>query len=152
VVEQDIQTSNFSIFPRQDYGPEGQIVGITYVVDNTVAVTVRDLGSIGAVLDAAIQAGANSISGIRFDVEDREAAQQQAMVAAVENARERAEVLAGAANVELGAVMSIQSYMGGGTPIPFEANMVMADAAMGVPVSPGEMQITVDVSVIYEIQ
>ena len=112
-----------------------------------------DLANIGAVLDAAVQAGANSISGIRFDVEDREAAQQQAMTAAVENARERAEVLAGAADVTVGQVLSIQSYLGGGTPIPFERNFAMADAAaMEVPISPGEMLISVDVSVIYEIQ
>jgi uncharacterized protein YggE len=153
IEEDDVQTANFSIMPRQNYGPEGEVEGITYVVNNTVSVTVRDLDSIGAVLDAAVQAGANSISGIRFDVEDREAAQQQAMVAAVENARARADVLAGAVNVQLGAVLSIQSYITGGTPIPYEKNTVLADAAtMEVPVSPGEMQISVDVSVVYEIQ
>jgi len=153
IAEKDIRTSNFSIHPRQNYDTEGKITGITYVVDNTVSVTVRDLGNIGAVLDAAVQAGANSISGIRFDVEDREAAQQQAMTAAVENARERAEVLAGAADVAVGQVLSIQSYLGGGTPIPYEKSFVMADAAaMEVPISPGEMLISVDVSVVYEIQ
>jgi len=152
IAENDIQTSNFSISPRQDYGSDGEIVGITYIVDNTVAVTVRDLNSVGAVLDAAVGAGANSISGIRFDVEDREAAQQQAMEAAVDNARTRAEVLAGAANVQLGAVISIQSYLGGATPIAYEKSQVMADTAASVPVSTGEMQISVDVSVVYEIQ
>lgn len=153
IAEKDISTSNFSIFPQQNYDAEGKITGITYVVDNTVSVTVRDLANLGAVLDAAVQAGANSINGIRFDVEDREAAQQQAMTAAVENARERAEVLAGAADVEVGQVLSIQSYLGGGTPIPYEKSFVMADAAaMEVPISPGEMQISVDVSIVYEIQ
>jgi uncharacterized protein len=152
VADEDIRTTNFSISPRQDYSSEGELGGITYLVDNNVAVTVRDLDNIGAVLDSAVQTGANSISGIRFDVEDREAAQQQAMEAAINNARSRAEVLAGAADVELGAVLSIQSYVGGGTPIPYEKNLVMADAASSVPVSPGEMQISVDVSVVYEIQ
>lgn len=153
IAEKDIRTSYFNIHPRQNFDSEGKIKEITYVVDNTVAVTVRDLTNIGTVLDAAVQAGANSISGIRFDVEDREAAQQQALVAAVENARGRAEVLASAANVTLGDVISIQSYLGGSTPIPFERGLVMADAAsMEVPISPGEMQINADVSVVYEIQ
>ncbi len=153
IAEKDIRTTNFSIHPRNNYNTDGQITGITYVVDNTVSVTVRDLTNIGTVLDAAVQTGANSISGIRFDVEDREAAQQQAMTTAVENARERAEVLAGAANVSLGQVISIQTYLGGGSPIPFERGVVMADAAaMEVPIAPGEMQISVDVSVVYEIQ
>ncbi len=153
IAEKDIRTMNFSIYPRNNYDPDGQMTGITYVVDNTVSVTVRNLSNIGAVLDAAVQAGANSINGIRFDIEDREAVQQQALTAAVENARARAEVLAGAAEVTLGQVLSLQSYLGGSTPIPYSAGFALADAAaMEVPVSPGEMQITVDVSVVYEIQ
>jgi uncharacterized protein YggE len=154
VAEKDVETTNFSIHPRQEWDNDGQPTGITYVVDNTVMVTVRDLGQVGALLDAAVQAGANQISGIQFDIEDREAAQQQAMTAAVENARARAEVLAEAAGVTLGEVLSIESYLSGGTPIPYERNVVMADAAMGmeVPVSPGEMQIDTGVSVVYEIE
>jgi len=153
VADKDIRTSNFSIYPRQEWDNNGQPTGITYVVNNTVSVTVRDLSTIGDILDAAVQAGANNIYGIQFDVEDREAAQQQAMVAAMENARARAEVLAGAAGVELSQVMSIQSYLGGGTVIPYDKSYVMADAAAGnVPVSTGEMEITAEVSVIFEIR
>lgn len=155
IAEKDIKTSNFSIFPRQEYDNQGQPTrAVTYVVDNSVSVTVRDLTIIGAVLDAAVQAGANNIYGIQFDVEDREAAQQQAMTAAVENARERAEVLASAADVTLGKVISIQSFLGGSSPIPYGRAFAMsADmAAESIPVSTGEMQIMVDVSVVYEIQ
>jgi len=152
VAEDDIKTTNFSIYPREERDNEGQTTGINYVVNNTVSVTVRDMDQIGLVLDSAVQAGANNISGIQFDVEDREAAQQQAMTAAVENARARAEVLAEAAGVVLGDVLSIQTYLGGGMPIPLERGVVMADAvAQEVPISPGQMQVTVDVSVIYEI-
>jgi uncharacterized protein YggE len=153
IAESDIRTTNYSIWPRNDFGPNGEIVGTTYVVDNSVQITVRDLDQIGDVLDAAVKSGANSIGGIQFDLSDREGAQQQAMVVAVDNARERAEVLAQAAGVEVGAVMTIQSYLGGGTPVPFEKSLAVADAAgMGsVPVAPGEMQIQVDVSVVYEI-
>jgi uncharacterized protein YggE len=154
VAEDDVKTTNFSIYPRQEWDNEGQPTGITYVVNNTVSVTVRDLEQIGTLLDATVQAGANRISGIQFDVEDREAAQQQAMTAAVENARARAEVLAQAAGVTLGDVLSIESYFYGGTPIPYERNVVMADSAAGmeVPVSPGEMQINADVNIVYEIE
>jgi len=153
IADEDIKTSNFSIYPRQERDNEGQPTGITYVVNNTVSVTVRDLDQIGSILDSAVQVGANTINGIQFDVEDREAAQQQAMVAAVENARARAEVLATAADVSLGDVLSIQTYLGSATPIPYEKTFAMADtAASSVPVSPGEMQIMVDVSVVYEIQ
>jgi uncharacterized protein YggE len=153
IAEKDIKTSNFSIYPRQEWDNEGQPTGITYVVNNTVSVTVRDLDQIGSILDSAVQAGANTINGVQFDVEDREAAQQQAMVAAVENARARAEVLATAAGVELSDVLSIQTYLGSTNPIPYEKTFALADtAASSVPVSPGEMQIMVDVSVVYEIR
>lgn len=153
IAENDIKTSNFSIYPRQEWDQDGKPVGVTYMVNNTVSMTIRDLTQVGSVLDAAVQAGANNIHGIQFDVENREAAQQQAMTAAVENARERAEVLAAAAGVELADVLSIQTYLGGGTPIPYEKTLVMAEGAGGsVPVATGELQITVDVSVIYEIR
>jgi uncharacterized protein YggE len=155
VAEKDIQTSNFSIYPRQEYDREGQPTGeITYIVNNTVSVTLRELDNIGTVLNAVVSAGANTINGIQFDIEDREAAQQQAMVAAVENARARAEVLAAAAGVDLGDVLSIQTYLGGGSPVPYvkSYDLAVQESAMGVPVSPGEMQIMVDVNVIYEIR
>lgn len=154
VAEKDIQTSDFSIFPRQEYDNTGQPTGtITYLVNNTVTVTVRDLDNIGIVLDAAVKAGANNIYGIQFDIEDREFAQQQAMTIAMENAQARAEVLAEAAGVELGDILSLQTYLGSGSPIPYVKGYEMAvqETAMSVPVSPGEMQVIVDVSVVYEI-
>ena len=155
VAENDIQTSDFSIYPRQEYDAQGQPTGeITYVVSNTVSVTVRDLENTGSVLDAAVQAGANNIFGIQFDIEDREAAQQQAMTAAMANAQARAEVLAEAAGVELADILSLQTYLGSNSPIPYGRSFDMAvqEAAMSVPVSPGEMQIMVDVSVVFEIR
>ena len=115
---------------------------------------IRDLENIGSVLDAAVQAGANNIFGIQFDVEDREAAQQQAMTAAMANAQARAEVLAEAAGVEIGDILSLQTYLGSSSPIPYGGayDMMAEQAAMAVPVSPGQMQIMVDVSVVYEIR
>lgn len=153
IAEQDIRTSNFSIFPRQNYDNEGNLQEIVYVVDNSVQVTVRDLDSIGEILDAAVSAGANSINGIQFTIEDPSAAYDTAMAAAVENARSRAEVLAEAAGVELGEVQSINSYVNGG-PIPFsqDVRMEMAAADASVPISPGQTEISVEVSVVYNIQ
>lgn len=152
--EKDIQTSSFSIYPRQDYSPEGRIQGITFVVDNSVFVKVRDLDGIGEVLEAAVQAGANSISGISFSVEDPKLAYEAALEAAVLDARSRADVLARAAGVQLGAVQSISSYVSGG-PVPFyrEFSADLAQAAGGeVPISPGQTEISVEVSVVYAIR
>lgn len=150
--EKDIQTSNFSVYPQQEWGPDGQVTGVTYVVDNTVLVAVRDLEQIGQILDEAVKAGANSISGIQFDVVDREAANQQAMQAAIANAQARAEVLAEAAGVQLGAIQTIEASMSSIQPYPVERAYAMDATQAAVPVSPGQMQISYEVYVIFTIQ
>jgi uncharacterized protein len=149
----DIQTTNFSIYPRQDYDQNGKPTGITFIVDNTVYVTLRDLEEVGAFLDAAVKAGANSISGIQFDVENKTEALSAARKAAVADAQAQAEELAQAAGVELGPVQSISSYAN--YPVPIEATkaaVMMDSAAASVPISPGQMTLTVDVNVVYQIQ
>lgn len=154
--EKDVQTSNFSIYPQQIYDNEGKFLGIKYVVDNTVFVTLRDISQLGDLLDAVVKAGANSINSVQFDVEDREAAFSIARVEAVENAEKQAQELAEAAGVTLGEVQTISSYSGG-APIPlydykggYGGGAAMAEA--GVPVSPGQMVLTVEVNMVYEIK
>lgn len=152
VSEDDIRTTEFSIFPRRDFDEEGEPREITYEVRNTVFVTVRDLEMIGQVLNAVVEAGANNITGIQFDLDDRSAAESDALQAAVADARSRAEALAEAADVELGAVQSINTMVSGGVPQPFFARGALEEAAAEVPVSPGQMEISVQVTVVYELQ
>jgi len=157
VDEKDIQTTNFSIYPRQEYDDQGKLTGeITYIVDNSVFVTVRDLDKIGEILDEAVKGGANSISGIQFDVADNSKAVSEAREAAVKSAQVKAEELAKAAGVTLGEIQTINEYSGA-PPVPISESKVgvrmMADMVEAeVPVSPGQMTVTVDVNVIYEIR
>jgi uncharacterized protein YggE len=150
----DIKTTNFSIYPRQDRDNEGILRQVYYVVNNTVLVTVRDLDSLGEVLDAVVQAGANSINNISFDASDRESAYQDALEAAMENAIARATILAEAAGAELGDVQNIYTNIYGGGEVVVERAVSMDFAAEGasVPVSAGQMEIRVEVSVVYEIK
>ena len=97
IAEKDIRTNNFSIYPMYQYTPDGQRGDLTYSVDNTVHVTLRDLEIVGELLDAVVSSGANNISGIQFDVENKEAALAQARKDAVGNARQLAEEMAEAA-------------------------------------------------------
>jgi uncharacterized protein YggE len=154
IAANDIQTTNFSIFPQQQIDPQGRTTGeIQYVVNNSVQVTVRDLDQVGDLLDAAVQAGANSIYGIQYDVEDKTEALAGARQEAVANARELAEELAQAAGVSVGEVQSI-SIGGAGypTPMPLFRGGDMAQAEAAVPVNPGQMHLTVDVTVVYTIE
>lgn len=155
VAEADIQTTNFNIYSYEDYSQpyEGK-PPLLYSVDNSVYVTVRDITTIGDLLSAAVSAGANNIWGIQFDVLDKAAAMSQARELAMEAARAQADELATLAGVELGEIVSISSY--GGYPQPFAYGMgggaAAETSAIAVPVSPGRMNISVDVSVVFSIQ
>jgi uncharacterized protein len=154
VAADDLRTSNFSIWTNRPYGMDGQSGATTYVVDNTVYVTVRDLENLGNLLDVAVRSGANAIHSIQFDVADKSQAMSEARAAAIEVARKQAEELAAAAGVSLGQVQTISFY--DSTPYPiFEGKGVggggMA-ADVSVPINPGQMQLTVTVTVSYEIK
>jgi hypothetical protein len=156
VDEKDIQTTNISIYPQQQYDPQGKPTGeITYMVDNSVYVTVRDLDKLGDVMDSAVKAGANTISGVQYSLADRTEATSAARKLAVEDAQAQAKELAEYAGVTLGPVQTI-STLGLAAPVPvYEGKggggAVAMDTA-GVPVSTGQMVIQVDVSIVYQIQ
>ncbi len=123
VEEDDIQTSNFNIYLEQRFDEEGDQADTIYIVDNTVLVTMRDLNILGEIMGTVVEAGANSIFGIQFDVADKTQALSEARKAAVEDAQKKAEELALAAGVTLGEVQSINEY--GGVPVPvFEGKAV----------------------------
>jgi uncharacterized protein len=153
VEERDIQTSSFNIYPNQQYDETGRPISTTYVVENTVTVTVRDLNMLGELLGAAVEAGANQIYGITFDAEDRSEATSAARSAAVEDGRAKAEELATAAGVSLGELQTISE--GSSVPMPFFDGRggVAAEAAVSaVPISPGQLTLTVDVSLVFAIE
>lgn len=150
----DITTTNFSVWLNEHYDENGQLVSKTYVVQNTVYVTVRKLDILGDLLDAVTQAGANNISGISFDVEDKTEAIAQARSLAIESARKQAEELAKAAGVTLGEVQSISFYdstpytglegKGGGGDVRAEF--------VSVPVSTGQFDIVTTVTITYTLK
>ncbi len=152
----DIRTTNFSIYPNtQTDSQTGAKLGTTYVVDNTVYVTVRKLENLGELLDATVKAGANSINSIQFDVEDKTAAIKQARDAAVKDARTQAQELATASGITLGDLQTVSFY--DNIPTPTDAygkggGGGNALAAASVPVSAGQLTITVTVSMTYEIK
>ncbi len=150
----DLLTTNFSIYPADEYAPTGEKLGSKFVVDNTVYVTLRDLTKVGDILGTAVDAGANSINGITFDVADKTKFLADARAQAVAHARSQAEELAKAAGVELGPVQSISYY--NSSPIPLydvkSANAAGMGGGASVPISAGQMTMTVEVNVTFEIK
>lgn len=156
IEKKDIQTVEYAIWPEQNYDPrEGEQPRITgYRVNNSVHVTVRDIERVGAVLGAVTKAGANSVNGISFGIDDTAALEARAREAAMKDARAKAESLATLAGETLGEVLQISLSSGGGYPIPMPmARMEMADAAMKAPsISTGESSVSVQVQVTYAIR
>ena len=151
----DIRTTNFSIWPQERYDqftgtPTGEK---TYVVDNTVYVTVRDLGKLGELLDTVIAAGANTVNSIQFDVADKSEALKNARAEAVKNAEEQAKELTNAAGVKLGDVLTIGFYDSQPYPVfDGKGGGGGAVAESAVPIQPGQLTFTVNVNVTYVIE
>lgn len=154
IAENDIQTTNYNIYLDEGYrGPEMQQNPV-YRVSNMVLVKVRDLESVGQVLDAAVEAGANQIYGISFTVEDWSEAESVARAEAIADARARAEELASLAGVEVGEVLSISEVVGGGT-IPYRFGAAIAEAqglGGGGSIAPGELEFSTSIQVTYALQ
>ncbi len=156
ISDKDIKTSNFSIYPNTQYDPQtSQKIGTTYVVDNTVNVTVRDLTKLGDMLDAAVKSGANNVNSIQFDVFDKTEALKQARTQAVKDAQSQAQQLAGDAGVTLGDIQSISFANSIPTPILDTFGKGGGGAAMAapsVPIQSGQMVLTVTVNMAYAIK
>jgi uncharacterized protein YggE len=152
----DIRTSNFSIWPMDRYDPAtGSPTGEkTYAADNTVYVTVHDLETLGDLLDTAVQAGANTVNSVQFDVENKDEALKEARVDAMNNAKAQAQELADAAGLSLGEVQSI-SFVDNQYPI-FDGKGggggFAAEAQAAVPIQPGQLSFTVTVNVTYALK
>lgn len=151
IAEKDIQTSRFSVDPIRTRPREGneapRITG--YRVTNMVAIKIRDLELLGRALDALVQAGANEMGGIQFDLAYRTKVLDEARIAAVKDARRKAELYAGAADVALGRVLTIaEGHVA--SPVRMEAR-AMSMMAADVPVSAGELELSASVTITYEI-
>lgn len=151
IQEEDIKTVNFSVYPRQKYDDNGNVISVTYFVSNSVKVTVKDLDLLGELLNQVVGAGANTINSISFGLIDREGANQHAISLAMENALERATILAEASGSDLGSPQSISTYIGGGGEVYAEERSFSLAADSAVPISSGGLDIQVQVNVVYEI-
>jgi uncharacterized protein len=151
IAARDRQTSQLNLNPvyepYRDGAQEPQRV-IAYQASNMVTVRVREVGKLGAVIDALTSAGANRLYGVGFEVSEPRASLDTAREEAVADARSKAELFARAAGVTLGAVRSIRESTGMGGPEPLRAR-AMAEAA---PVAEGTVTLTADVEVVFEIE
>ena len=156
IEEKDLQTANFNVYSIQQYDQMGQPSYISYSVENTLYVTVRDLTKLSQTLDAALSAGANQIYGINFDIANRQAALDQARDLAIKDAEIKALATSATAGVTLGQIQSINvsntSYVQPYSPYGMGGGGASMDAYSSVPVSAGQIVVTYDANLIYVIE
>ena len=152
IATEDIKTQAIRLYPRyeQSQNGQGQSDLIGYTATNMVEVRLRDLESVGEILDTAVQAGGNRIESIGFEVSDPAQYMDQAREAAWNDALHKAEQLANLAGAELGIVLTISESGRGPQPV-VEQPVMAADAAAAVPVQPGNQTIEVDLQVTWSI-
>jgi uncharacterized protein YggE len=143
---QKLQTQQVSLYPQTD--PQGQVTA--YVADNSVSANTK-IADAGALIDAAVGAGANTVSGPTLSVSDRDARYRDALGKAVADARLKAEALAKAAGFGVGPVSSVAEQSGGGPTPMFQASGA-AVAKDSTPIEPGTQDVTADVSVTFRIR
>ncbi len=146
----DMQTGALQLYPlynNSSLSSGNRIDG--YRASTTIRVRVRDLATLGPVLDTVVSDGANTLSSLEFDIDDPDPLLDEARRAAVADARAAAELLAEAAGVDLGDVIELTDQSGGYSPGP--VMMMEARSGGSVPVAEGEVTITANVTMVYRI-
>lgn len=146
VAKEDLRTEQVSLYPRTSN--DGLSV-IGYSASSSVYATVRELGKAGAVVDAAVSAGANQVSGPTLRVSDDRTQYRAAVDAAMDDAHTRAQALADKAGVTLGAPVAFVEN-NGGYPMPVY-DSVRAAAESAVPIEPGVDEISATLTVTFVI-
>jgi hypothetical protein len=147
IADRDVQTSRLSLQPQYDTSKPGPARLQGFQVTNQLTVKIRDIDKLPTILDKAIGAGANEMSGIEFVVSEQSKLLDQARDEAIADARRKAALYAQAAGGKLGHVVSIVEE--GSTP---PARPMAALRASAVPVAPGERELRAVVSVSYELE
>lgn len=154
VKDGDIKTTQYDLYPQYDYF-EGRQIPNGYILNQTIQVTVREIDKAGALLSGSIERGSNQVSSVQFYVDDPDKFKGEAREEAFAKARDKAKELADQAGVRLGKVVSFSesSYGGIQPPIYYARSEAVGLGGGGVPdVEPGSQELTVSVTVTYEIR
>lgn len=151
VARHDARTSLLSVHPRYDYRDGAPPALTGYELSNVVEVTIRDLSRLTDIVDGTLRAGATSMDGLSFRVADPGPAERDARLAAMTEARARADVLAEAAGLSIVGVADIVEGPASYPPMPRikAERMMLAAADVATPVEAGSTEVAVTVTVTY---
>ena len=149
-----IQTTGYNLQPEFDY-VNGKQTLRGYVARNQVQVRVDALPKTGEVIAAAVGTGATNVSGVRFDLKDRDAVERQALTQAVRDARRRADAAAAGAGVQIERVIRIEEQRETGDierPMPMGMLMKAEMTQSAVPIEAGEIEVRARVTMTVAIR
>jgi len=145
-----VRTLGFNLEQEFDTGPTGRIPR-GFVARNTIDVRVDDISRVGEIIDVLVRGGATSVAGVRFEIQNRAAAEQEALRLAVTDARSRADAAAAGAGLVVDRVLRIEDHRDGGIVPP--RPMVMARAVEATtPIEPGLIEIEAHVTLTVSIK
>jgi uncharacterized protein YggE len=147
IAAEQIATTSFNVIPETQYDQRGQATPKTtsYLVMNTVTVEVRRIDQIGAVIDAALAAGANQVNSLSFSVAAADSVRRIALANAVTKSRLDAEAMARAAGGSLGTLIELTAGEAYSPPVPMMYAQ-RAEMKQSVPIEPGQETIRATVT------
>lgn len=152
IADRNIQTSGVNLNPQYVYQENLPPKLTGYQASNTVTITVRDLSKAGSALDTAVNAGATSVGGIAFGLQNSDAAEDAARLDAVRALQAKANLYAQAMGYRVARLVTLSE--GGGysppSPVPMFA-MARADKAESTPVEAGELKVRIDINATFEL-
>jgi len=155
IADRDLQTAGVQIVPRynyvnrQDGTQEAEFVA--YQVSNTLTVRIRDIATVGEILDRSVTLGVNQGGGIVFANENPATAATEARKRAMADATAKARTLTEAGGVKLGRILEISEVSGAPQPLDIMVKARSFEADAAVPVQPGENTYRVQVTVTFAI-
>ncbi|MBI5391746.1 SIMPL domain-containing protein [Candidatus Woesearchaeota archaeon] len=152
VQKKDIETSQFNLYPKQEFDGV-KYVQKGYTQTHVLKITTYILNKVGKLTDTAIKAGANGVDQVSFTLTDakQKEAQQQALNLASKEAQNKAQALAASVQGRLGALLSVTESAGRSYPLPYYATSVMKESADSSPIQPKNIDVTTSVTLVYEI-
>ncbi len=161
IADADIKTVGYNLYPQYDYDycrrEDPAFTGyctpriVSYEMNQSLQFRVRDLENIGTILGSVTERGANSISGVQFQVEDVDAVRRQAVAEALEKAHEKARQYEQLAGLRLGKIVTL-SESGGDVYGGFYADGKGGASSFEAPIEPGTQDVTLQVFVTYEVK
>lgn len=157
ITDNDLQNTSYYLYQEYKVDRNGVHTADKYVLDSSIKVTVKDLDKLSQVIDNVVEAGATNISNITYALSTQNIIQRQLLATAVENALDKAAVVANAGSRTLGNMLSadINSF-DGGTIVAYGANKLrsttnLAEDGVATKLSPGKIKLNARVQVVFSL-